>query len=50
MGDRHELGQGRPAKQCMIGALKVHHLKPDWLSAEMILVPKQDIYLSLADW
>ena len=34
----------------MIWALKVHHLKPDWLSAEMSFVPEEDIYLSLADW
>ena len=50
MGDCHELGQGRPTKQCMIGALKVHYLKLDWLSVEMIFVPEEDIYLSLADW
>ena len=50
MGDRHELGQGGSAKQCMIWALKVHHLKPNWLSAEMILVSEEDIYQDLADW
>ena len=43
---------GRPAlaKQRMVGALKVHHFKPNWLLAEMILVSKEDINLGLADW
>ena len=50
MGDRHELGQGGSAKQCVIWAFKVHHLKPNWLSAEMILVSEEDIYQDLADW
>ena len=34
----------------MVRALKVHHLKPDWLSAEVIFVSEEDIYLGLADW
>ena len=50
VGDRHELGQSRLAKQCLVWALKVHHLKPDLLSAEVIFVSKEDIYLDLADW
>jgi hypothetical protein len=34
----------------VIGALKVHHLKLDWLSAEVIFVSEEDVYLDLADW
>ncbi len=49
MGDRHELGQSRPAKQRMIRALKVHHLKPDWLSAEVIFFSEENVNLGLAD-
>src|SRR3954466_15603075 len=33
----------------MVTALKVHHFKPDGLPAEMILVPKEDINLDLAN-
>ena len=50
VGDCHEFVQSRPAKQCMVGALEVHHFKPNWLSAEMILVSKEDVNLGLADW
>ena len=45
----HELGQGGSAKQCMVRALKVNYFKPDKLSAEMIFVSKEDIYLDLAN-
>jgi hypothetical protein len=34
----------------MVGALQVHHLEPDWLTAEVIFVSEEDIYLDLADW
>src|SRR3954468_17371802 len=50
VGDRHELGQGRSAKQCMVRTLEVHHFKPDRLSAEVILISEKDIYQNLADW
>ena len=50
MGDRHELGQSRSAKECLVWAFKVHHLKPGWLSAKMIFVSEEDVYLDLADW
>ena len=50
MRDHHELGQSRSAKQCMVRAFEVHHFKPNWLSAEMILVSEEDIYQDLADW
>ena len=50
MGDHHELGPSRSAEQCMIGALKVHHFKPYWLSTKVIFVSEEDVYLDLADW
>ena len=46
----HKLGQSRSAKQCVVRALLIHYLKPYCFSAEMILAPKEDIYLDLADW
>jgi len=33
----------------MVGALKVHHFKPNWRSAKVILVSEEDINLGLAD-
>lgn len=34
----------------MVGAFKVHHFKPNWLTGEMILVSEENINLGLADW
>ena len=50
VGDFHELGQSRSAKQRMVQAFEVHQFKPNWLSAEMIFVSKEDVYQDLADW
>src|SRR3954468_19280017 len=50
VGDRHELGQSRSAKQAMVWASEVHHFKPDWFSAEMFLIPEEDVYQNIADW
>ena len=50
VGYSHELGQSRSAKQRVVRALQIHYLKPHCLSAEMILVPEEDIYHGLADW
>ena len=49
VGNCHEFGQGRSAKQCMVRVLQVHHFKPDRFPAEMLLVPKKYINLDLAN-
>jgi hypothetical protein len=49
VGDDHELGEAWPAKESMLDAGEVHHLKSEWLLLEVVrlaeghgLLPRDD--------
>jgi hypothetical protein len=48
--NRHEFGQGRAAKQCVVGAIEVHHLEPDWLTVIIVLFSEQHFQLDSPHW